>query len=75
MMQQSELRAEHRPVPGGGRRVHMWQVVRAEEESGLCGYHLVPNAESGRISDLEELPGERCETCRTAYRAALPPPD
>jgi hypothetical protein len=53
----------------------MWHVVRANEEAGLCGYHLAPNAESGRIADLEDLPGQRCETCRTAYRSALPPPD
>lgn len=74
-MMQYELRAEHRPTPGGGRRVHRWHVVRAGEESGLCGHRLLPTAERARIADLEDLAGRRCEACRTAYRAALPPPD
>jgi hypothetical protein len=68
-----ELKVEFKPAPGG-RAIHLWHVVQEGEATGLCGHSLSPGAGTLPIAEIEELRAEnRCQDCRTAYRATLHP--
>ncbi|MFC1410885.1 hypothetical protein ACEZCY_15790 [Streptacidiphilus sp. N1-12] len=73
MVDMVELKVEFRPAPGG-RAIHLWHVVHEGGSTGLCGRALSPSAGTLPIAEIEELkPGNRCQACRSAYRATLPP--